>query len=43
MKIPAMHSPHMYIWKMLPFTALLQGFWDMALGASGTNSSQRPA
>lgn len=35
-----MHSPHMYIWKMLPSTVLLQGFRDMVLGASSTHSSQ---
>lgn len=42
MGIPAVHTPHMCIWKMLPCTGLLEGFWDMVLGANSTSSFQFP-
>lgn len=42
MEFQAVHPPHTYIWKTVPCTGLLGGFWDKVLGASSTSNSQPP-
>lgn len=39
----ALTTPHTCIWKMLSSSPLLQGFWDVVLGASGVSISQFPS